>query len=326
MAHAIYLSASLFSIAKKYENYLLAFLLVALSVRIGKSLFALSFPAAVSVLSAVGLVAMSLIGPFLFLYIQSFLNSEKQFTSKQLLHLTTGLGITFFLIFNFSGQSLFIGYCAVNIQLLCYVIASFIAVQKQTVIQNKEVKTWLRYLVSGVGVASVFFIFQLVFSNSVLYLFAMAALLVCMYALSLIANKYSKYFAKPQRKMTVAVTPRQKELALKAEQLLLKSELFKDASVTLTNVAIALKVPPHQLSAAIRSHFNCSFPELLLEYRLQVAKTLLSSPENQNLTIEAIAYESGFSTLSAFYSGFKKVCQITPAQYKEKCLIKEQAS
>jgi AraC-like DNA-binding protein len=135
---------------------------------------------------------------------------------------------------------------------------------------------------------------------------------VVLYTLSLLARQHDKVLAE---------VPMKKKLSLlhhdpsKIEKLL-SEEAFKDSLLTLSKTAAKLKVPAYVVSHTVNSHFNKSFPELLLATRLKRAQSLLADPAHKYLTIEAIAYESGFSSLSAFYSGFKRVHKITPAQFR----------
>ncbi|HEU5292923.1 MAG TPA: AraC family transcriptional regulator, partial [Cyclobacteriaceae bacterium] len=98
---------------------------------------------------------------------------------------------------------------------------------------------------------------------------------------------------------------------------LMDAEAFVDSDLNLSKLAKNLDVQPYILSRAVNIYFNKSFPELMLDYRLRKAEQLLSSL-GKVYTIEAIAYESGFNTLSVFYQTFKKRNGLTPAQYKKR--------
>jgi AraC-like DNA-binding protein len=82
-------------------------------------------------------------------------------------------------------------------------------------------------------------------------------------------------------------------------------------------LAKKLNTPPYVVSRCVNSYFNKSFPELLVGYRIEKSKQLLHSSMNKTFSVEGIAYESGFSTLSAFYHAFKKINGMTPAQYRK---------
>lgn len=56
---------------------------------------------------------------------------------------------------------------------------------------------------------------------------------------------------------------------------------------------------------------------LLTHYRIRHAENLLQSPTAAHFSIEAIAYDSGFASMSAFYVAFKKIHGKTPAEFKK---------
>jgi len=87
---------------------------------------------------------------------------------------------------------------------------------------------------------------------------------------------------------------------------------------TLTEMAKELKVLPSQLSMIINSKLNCSFPEYVNSLRVRTAIELLDKANKQNLTIEAIAYESGFNNRTSFYKAFKKQTGKLPSEYLKK--------
>jgi AraC-like DNA-binding protein len=70
------------------------------------------------------------------------------------------------------------------------------------------------------------------------------------------------------------------------------------------------------VSRAINRHFSKTFSELVLAYRLKRAAQLLLAQDSKLYTVEAIAFESGFNTLSAFYAAFKRHYHTTPAQFR----------
>lgn len=72
------------------------------------------------------------------------------------------------------------------------------------------------------------------------------------------------------------------------------------------------------VSQIINEKLNCNFTTLLGEYRVkEICKRMNKVDEYGNLTINAIASSVGFRSHSGFFSMFKKVTGLSPAQYQK---------
>ncbi|MEM9858069.1 MAG: helix-turn-helix domain-containing protein, partial [Bacteroidota bacterium] len=100
------------------------------------------------------------------------------------------------------------------------------------------------------------------------------------------------------------------------KRLMRDKMLFKDSNLKLSDVAYQLKILPHTLSQLINDNLDKNFTLFINEYRIYFAKELIK--QNTHLKLEAIGYDSGFNSKSAFYAAFKKITGMTPAQFKEK--------
>lgn len=107
-------------------------------------------------------------------------------------------------------------------------------------------------------------------------------------------------------------------------ELMNRERPYLKVDYTLTEMAKELKVLPNTLSMVINSKLNCSFPEYVNSLRVKTALELLEKASDNNLTIEAISYESGFNNRTSFYNAFKKVTGKLPSEYlKKEVKIKE---
>lgn len=96
-----------------------------------------------------------------------------------------------------------------------------------------------------------------------------------------------------------------------------KEKLYLDCELDLHELAQKLETTPHKLSQVINDRIHCNFYEFVNNYRIEAVKRALVDPENQNLKIMAVAYDSGFSSKSSFYNIFKKYTGLNPSKYKE---------
>jgi AraC-like DNA-binding protein len=157
---------------------------------------------------------------------------------------------------------------------------------------------------------------QLLFYHPVVYRLIIITAASLFYFLSWWAIPRAKLFL-PESKKKSNENHILEELGKRIKQVLMEKELFTDPNITVTKLASQVKAPAYLVSKAINFYFEKSFSELLTNSRIKKAEQLLLADGNKTLTIEAIAYESGFNTLSAFYTAFKKLNKITPAQFRD---------
>lgn len=105
-----------------------------------------------------------------------------------------------------------------------------------------------------------------------------------------------------------------KQQKLKLDELMINSKPFLEFSLNLNSCAQILEMSPHHLSQIINQFYNKSFSEYINEFRIEEAKKLI---RDTDLKIEAIAFESGFNSPTAFYTAFKKFTNQTPTQFRK---------
>lgn len=93
---------------------------------------------------------------------------------------------------------------------------------------------------------------------------------------------------------------------------------FADPGLTLRDLAEAARTTPHHLSEALNLHGGRSFNDLLAEVRVEDAKARFLDPSNDLFTIEGIAQTSGFKSRSAFYTTFRRLVGVTPAEFRSR--------
>lgn len=91
---------------------------------------------------------------------------------------------------------------------------------------------------------------------------------------------------------------------------------FRDANLSLEKLAQKMGCSSHALSHYINSYEGCNFSDWLNRYRVAYACQLLLDAHYAQLKIAAIAYDSGFNTLSVFNGAFKKEVGCTPSEYR----------
>ena len=87
--------------------------------------------------------------------------------------------------------------------------------------------------------------------------------------------------------------------------------------ITLDHLADELAIPAKDLSMIINRHFGINFYEFINRYRIDEAKKILGSAEEQTKSITDIYLQVGFNSKSVFNTFFKKLVGVTPSQYRK---------
>jgi len=202
---------------------------------------------------------------------------------------------------------------------LVYMIATlvFLWLNRESFRADDTKWKWIMSIIGGIFVIWITFVCQLLFYQPLVYQMIVITAALVFYSLSWYAIPRSRLFiAEPQKK--ISDVQAYDELGVRIRGLLIDEEIFGNTDLTVSSLASRLKVPAYMVSRAINQYFNKSFSELIVEFRIKKAEQLLAADPQKSLTIEAIAFESGFNTLSAFYKAFKKINNVTPSQYREK--------
>lgn len=109
------------------------------------------------------------------------------------------------------------------------------------------------------------------------------------------------------------------EYKLLSEQILelIKSKkLFLNPKFQISNLAMELEKPVHQVQFCISNYLNVSFSDLKNKFRINYALELLK--DNKNYTLDYIARDVGFASVPNFYKNFKRFTDMTPSEWLKK--------
>ncbi len=99
-------------------------------------------------------------------------------------------------------------------------------------------------------------------------------------------------------------------------ELMEVDKLYLSSELTLPLLARAMNCSVNHLSQVINGKMATSFYELINSYRIAEAKNLLLRESVGRSFVLNISNQVGFNSNSAFYTAFKKDCQLTPLQYR----------
>jgi AraC-like DNA-binding protein len=97
--------------------------------------------------------------------------------------------------------------------------------------------------------------------------------------------------------------------------LMKDDKLYLSPELSLRSLADYMNLPSNHMSQLLNEGFNQNFSDYINSYRLDTFKIKLSLDSAHQLTILALAYDSGFNSKTVFNTFFKKKMGITPKAY-----------
>ena len=111
----------------------------------------------------------------------------------------------------------------------------------------------------------------------------------------------------------ITPAPNASRLMEQIHQAMVEQKLYLNNDLKLTDVADLLDTTPRNIAECIREYENCSFTQLVNNYRIEHAKRLLQEQPDKKLM--NVAIESGFANETSFFRTFKSVTGMTPREW-----------
>ncbi|MCZ4408366.1 helix-turn-helix domain-containing protein [Cryomorphaceae bacterium 1068] len=105
------------------------------------------------------------------------------------------------------------------------------------------------------------------------------------------------------------------QIEQKLSHLIREEKIYLDPDLSLRKLAERLQVHSNQLSWVLNQKMGSNYNEFINSLRLEAFKEIAANKENSHLTIEGLAYESGFNSKTVFNTFFKKHMGLTPRGY-----------
>ncbi len=306
---------------------MLATLMLFIGLRLSKSAYYLFEGESMSLwLINIGFAAHLAAGPLLWLYLRTNLQ-KSPIHWRQIFHFLPAIAVVFgspFLhldAFWYRGgyywlllYALF--YWSLSLQLL---IKNWRGDMAMTIGK----KRWLVSLMTGTGV-----FFLAYFANYILriipYSLAPVVYSIAIFPVSIAAwRNYDIFIQKPKQELSKKyrnqilsnkdITSYNKIIINYLEN----RQPYLQPEFSLKDLSENTGIPAHVLSNVMNQYLQTNFTTLINNYRIKAACEMLCDSETQHLTIAAIAYESGFNSLSVFNQTFKKTKGMTPSAFRK---------
>lgn len=97
---------------------------------------------------------------------------------------------------------------------------------------------------------------------------------------------------------------------------LVESEkVFKNPTLTLSDLSKLLNTNTKNISKSINSGFDMNFNDFINHYRIEAVKEKLQKEEHKTSTLLGIAFDCGFNSKATFNRAFKKSTDLSPKDY-----------
>ena len=318
----LFFSTFLLITHKKYRpaNFYLAIYLIAFSIRIGKSLFH-NYVHVDATLRTFLLTTLLAVGPSIWLYIKySMLNTDIKKTEQ--LHF---IPLLLFLLVAYKipndGSPIFgVYYNFLTLHIAVYTFYAVFWIWRQKKGEVKEQRTLLAWLNMFLIMNVIFLVGYFLISESIIPFYIGISMLfsvvviVCAFA----ALLNPSLFVKPLEKYKNSRLGNRnvQEIMEQLKQYMKDEKPYLDTSFSLTSLSKKLALTPNDISRSINELESMNFSQWVAWYRVQEVQELMKSPRHQHLKIAALAYESGFSSISTFNAAFKKHVDMTPKNYR----------
>ena len=318
-----------YSKPNRLSNRILSVLLMALSFRVGKSVF-LEFTENLDIkFIFTGLAILMIIGPLFFFYTRSMIDAGFRFKFKYYLHFIPALfGIVFGIWLEDEHLNsipkvifivLFLGY---YMHYLIYLGMSFRLIAKNKR-KSQENGTFplLSLMFYALLIIWVAYVLNL-FDESIPYIVGPILYTIVVYIITLVIIKkgYLRNANTAKYKTTAASKEQVDALYEGVLKLVVDEGQYKDGDLTLKSLSEQLHTTTQTLSMVINKRGKMNFNNFINHYRIEESVRMFGDNQYDHHTIAAIAFESGFNSISSFNTAFKKHTGKTPNDFRESLL------
>ncbi len=301
------------------ERLLLGALLLAITLRLVKSIGWYFFDINDMAFLNMGFAAHGFIGPILVLYFLRKTEAKIKWVFKLIILLPALALVAVSPFINLSNFWYVGGY-----ELLLYVTAAYLGWSMYLLWlifkQKKIYFPWYRNLFIGVAVFCIAYFTNYVFGLNP-YITGPVVYSMVIYFISFVMFSNQEIFTPigdKRKYKNINLSPDQIEKHReKVEGIMTNEKPYLDSDFSLTELSQITSIPKHLLSRFFSESMNQSFTDFTNGYRIRRAKELLIDPSFQNHKIAFIAYDCGFNSLSSFNSAFKKLTGISPSEFKK---------
>lgn len=108
------------------------------------------------------------------------------------------------------------------------------------------------------------------------------------------------------------------------EDYMCSSSAFRNKRLSISELAVALRIHPKTLSGIINNHYQKNFNDWINTYRVNYVISILKTDDWQKHSLEGIADGAGFASRSAFFAAFKHLTGRSPLDFMRNEALRNQ--
>ncbi|RPD37940.1 helix-turn-helix domain-containing protein [Chitinophaga barathri] len=113
-------------------------------------------------------------------------------------------------------------------------------------------------------------------------------------------------------------TETQEYIVRRLQKVMQERQLFLQPDIRMKELADELGTSTNYLSQTVNEKMQLSFPDYINALRVNHAKHLICSQENNDLKMQEVYAQSGFANKTTFNKAFKDITGMTPTEYRAK--------
>lgn len=143
----------------------------------------------------------------------------------------------------------------------------------------------------------------------------LSALALSVLSVHNLRHKHEKTYTESED-ISVVPTGISETVFANVRQIIYDNKLYLNPDLRITDIAQRMSLSPNYLSKLINEASGEGFNDMVNRMRIESVMEKINDNSFSNKTLFSIAVDSGFRSRSTFNSSFKKITNMTPAEYK----------
>jgi len=108
-----------------------------------------------------------------------------------------------------------------------------------------------------------------------------------------------------------------KRIVLMVNRVMKQEKIFKEADLTLSDLATKVGIKRNQMSYILNNYFRENFYDYVNRHRIEEVKQILATTGNDDINFLNIGFAVGFNSKTTFNTSFKKITNMSPSEYRK---------